>query len=839
MVSREAEIFERANLVDVGVQKIEPEHAQRRSLDHSMDLLSLHGDTTSPTERTHPQRPNISGIDGFESENEDDDFELEALNIDEVDSPAIPHITGNAVNGSMDSNADNNMIVDEAFQKSLNERASQFASSEGNSINTNSFPEVPKPKVNYDYSDEVSFSNALDEWFTSKEMDDLSKFKQIFESHLDCGHYGFNRLGIDEKETVIEQLVYELNTDNNDNAISCMLFIALGAFDEHKFAIEDGITSIRRNCLFLVRSNVIPTLLSVFDSTFESCSTTKSGLVAKSNTLFHITTIIYVVSLVHSGDDVDDSEVETLRNIFDQHQTLVKLVKFIDEWRWNSRASLRIRNIIVLFGLLVQLQFGNLKKRLETKQKLCKKLGLGASDPSSDTLRASPVDFHMFRHDITSRYPSFIPPPSTLPDEYDDSSSLLQFITLPRPQAIPTRGSNIAQPPPSIHLATPASSPSPPPSPLSKSLKNKRSFQAHSSYPLIYPTEPGEDAVPKSILEASQLFASRVQEKLSLKQLWFERDIFMKQERGWTDASEPEEDPFSYLEDTSSDDLISLKRVESFYQGSINYLSSLVHVLVQLSVNSHASIDTLLGNMCTANELDMIRAKELLFKQATYILLLILKWFKTCHILKFEYLCTLIYDSNYLNIVSHYLKALNSRVLDRIECTTVFNYSKSVWINDGPFPSIDENFCFTLVNMLTITNVISRGKTQRILTINEGDPATALRNLLSIHNKPIWDPVLKIIKDITSFNGKKWKANNMDLISMVYLHTKSKLRDNWLSGKDVESEISDAYGQEIALRALIQFYNMRKYAVGMEKLGYEKKTRDFFTREVDLATPDI
>lgn len=63
----------------------------------------------------------------------------------------------------------------------------------------------------------------------------------------------------------------------------------------------------------------------------------------------------------------------------------------------------------------------------------------------------------------------------------------------------------------------------------------------------------------------------------------------------------------------------------------------------------------------------------------------------------------------------------------------------------------------------------------------------------------------------------------MELISGVFLYEKLELIDNWVAGKDITGELSDAYGQEIALRALLQFYNFEHYQVAMEDLGYQKK----------------
>ena len=107
-----------------------------------------------------------------------------------------------------------------------------------------------------------------------------------------------------------------------------------------------------------------------------------------------------------------------------------------------------------------------------------------------------------------------------------------------------------------VHIATPA--PSPPPSPAGPGGKGgkKQNFQTNQNFPFLYPplddssnilggkgkTElkdqlmrrrrEGSD-VPASILEAGQLFASRMRMSRSIRQLWDVREKFIQFERGW------------------------------------------------------------------------------------------------------------------------------------------------------------------------------------------------------------------------------------------------------------------------------------------------------------------
>lgn len=61
----------------------------------------------------------------------------------------------------------------------------------------------------------------------------------------------------------------------------------------------------------------------------------------------------------------------------------------------------------------------------------------------------------------------------------------------------------------------------------------------------------------------------------------------------------------------------------------------------------------------------------------------------------------------------------------------------------------------------------------------------------------------------------------MDLISQIYLKLDLSMKDTWLSGKDLEFDFNNSYDQEVALRALLQFYNVRNYPEQMELMGYK------------------
>jgi hypothetical protein len=115
-----------------------------------------------------------------------------------------------------------------------------------------------------------------------------------------------------------------------------------------------------------------------------------------------------------------------------------------------------------------------------------------------------------------------------------------------------------------VHIATPA--PSPPPSPpVGGKAGKKQNYQTNQNFPFMYPPLDstsnsaggkgqaglqellvgrkweGSD-IPKSILEAGALFAERMRMTRSMRQLWDERERFLKFERGWDDNDVDDDD---------------------------------------------------------------------------------------------------------------------------------------------------------------------------------------------------------------------------------------------------------------------------------------------------------
>jgi len=413
---------------------------------------------------------------------------------------------------------------------------------------------------------------------------------------------------------------------------------------------------------------------------------------------------------------------------------LVFVTKTVSRLRWDETYNIPLMHMVQLLWKIILLGFGDTKNYLEqVKGILQPRVDPFSADACKPILTASPLDYHLFRQEITSKYPAYNPPLPLIPLETDQRSILPP---LPHQAAkqenfeafhrsnLPS-GSIMHQP---VHIATPA--PSPPPSPAGPGGKGgkKQNYQTNQNFPFLYPPLDSEsnsiggkgstqyqDAtvgrkwegsdVPQSILEAGELFASRMRMTRAMRQLWKERDEFMKYDRGWNSESkeqtqqrqakkDQDEADGDKLEDPDLQNRLDV--VEAYFHEALPDLQSLVIVLMKVMLTNVQDIavrntqlqesQSLQGalnrsksnsNMNNAastipippspprpnemplEDLDNIRTREVSQKAISATLFLMLKWFKISHILKFEYITQLLLDSNYIQLTLKYFAHQN------------------------------------------------------------------------------------------------------------------------------------------------------------------------------------
>jgi len=86
-------------------------------------------------------------------------------------------------------------------------------------------------------------------------------------------------------------------------------------------------------------------------------------------------------------------------------------------------------------------------------------------------------------------------------------------------------------------------------------------------------------------------------------------------------------------------------------------------------------------------------------------------------------------------------------------------------------------------------------------------------------------------------------AENMRVITSVYMTIRPELREDWLTTGDIEAEVEDAQPQENALRAMTHYYNVRRYPEEMAETGRgeleEGETRWFRRLQEELMAMNI
>lgn len=319
------------------------------------------------------------------------------------------------------------------------------------------------------------------------------------------------------------------------------------------------------------------------------------------------------------------------------------------------------------------------------------------------------------------------------------------------------------------------------------------------------------------------------------------------------------------------EDLMRLKRVEQIYSAVLPVLSGWVMVLLKLllaTVSASTNMQppqSAASNVFppgvaspqeqqpspappTSDEIDVIRHREITSKAVSAILLLILKWFKVSHVMKFHHLGQHLLDTNCLLLILKMfsLQDLAAIVVSKADSpdNNFFRYcmlrfaqnpqpilpvesqvrpSRHTVVKTRMLPNGEKheeevdmvtefswrNF-FSTINFAKIMQKLSKNRSHRIWMLIQYKSSPVLKRALKVQHPMFQLHILKIIKSQVPFCGRKWRQTNMKVITSIYLNCRPDLRDEWLTSTEVD-DASDAQAQEHALRHLVKFYNNRRY----------------------------
>lgn len=846
----------------------------------------------------------------------------------------IDQLEDKLIDNPVNGNSFNDVDLDKSFQNQLNEGATQLghetwadSASDGADADLSSYDFLfSKPKLEFIASDMSSLYDELCQWFTTSDFKDL----QLYTLHT--------------KPTFdLNTSLKSVDLNQPSECLQSLTYFCLGNYSPD-LSEEMQLHEIQKNCRLVLSHEtiveVIYLLKKCFDSCIDACNDESYGPISAifDRNFLQVMTILYFClnSALQSN-----TELELALKALSQHQLSSTITRLCESWGAQHNSKVRIRYSLLLLWKLLLFEFGGAARIKEADRHLISKYQIKNKERTqapNKELVCSKLDYFTYKEDIHDKYPltkhteaNFKRKPEAFNTETgqaditdhlslhqesfmainDFSGSLSNSMNNPRTNKVHSVYSNL--PTQAVHIATPI--PSPPSTPsefMSGGEKVRKLYHVNQGMPIIYPYD-SDQLVPEAIKEAEDLLEQSVYESYSMKRLFRERELFMKQERGTSkevgDVSEDTALKNENLaeENTENTHIInSLKRVEDFYANSLPHLRGFVHVLVgvvksskievslrnieceldpQLSFSKKYGADKSTSDTINGlifSQLETLRVKEITLKAVSCILVLLLKWFKLSHIMKQRYLSSLLFDANYFNVFVDFLadsfnnsflhntarENKNIQMYDVLSSqnrlmnpminlagSTFFKFCRKCadtscegmklvkkdpltrisYATDGNNQNVisglmyNTDFCVILTNLLNVTNkVLIKNISQRILVFNETKSTDLLKLvLLNYINDELRMPILKIFKKLTPCQGRKWRSVNMDVISLIYLHLKLSLRDNWLSGKDIESEFNSSYEQEVSLRSLLQFYHMRKYPHSMAYLGYSLQTRSW------------
>jgi hypothetical protein len=485
-----------------------------------------------------------------------------------------------------------------------------------------SLPKVDPAPYAFTYDDASSFAEELEEWFSYAVEEqamllktqasfalEWSAFNGLNDTSYEQGGLDWNRAATAQHKEFVEHLlegVRQSDPVSRLKRLEALVYVLLGCWHETAGLlaadVDDATTSgrnsradtthstiyeqsgqqttlIKRNVHLLASSNGLQILVDVLQSSLlRSCgvdvtpAAPRDGKEAERREVWCAMTAVYVVLEVARIDEKENTNLDLRSAILglEEPGLLMVLVDLISKLRWDESISLPLSKVSLLLWKTMLVYFGGMAEIKKAKD-LFKDPSLESQDGKGQPIiTASPLDYHLFRQEISSKYPAYNPPPPLFPLEPENNSILPPLKNHPSKVAGnhvfgsglgDAHGNNTSILHQPVHIATPA--PSPPPSPAGPGGKGgkKQNYQTNQMFPFLYPPLDessnklggkgstdlqdllvgrrweGSD-IPASILEAAELFAKRMKATRAMKQLWEERVAFMKYERGWTGLDE-------------------------------------------------------------------------------------------------------------------------------------------------------------------------------------------------------------------------------------------------------------------------------------------------------------
>ncbi|KAL9545466.1 hypothetical protein MBANPS3_007141 [Mucor bainieri] len=691
----------------------------------------------------------------------------------------------------------------------------------------------------YQYnSDSDTFEHEINELFTYTEVAvQLQEYRRSFEKEFPAN-----------KAYQITQLLDGLEYEDQELRLQAgkhVVYFALGCFTtDPNETKQQRMDRLLANCNMLIVNGAF---LLFFQKLQQSCNeylvNSQNNTVAVYTEIDLYMTLLYLVLESQRHPSSSESSQKFKHELVTLEPNLTEFLLLLTSKireRLPDR-SFPTRKTVLLLWKSILFMSGGLESIEFSAEKL--KASLGIPTKASVITKCTPQDVLLFQQEITKKYPGYAPPNLPLQEA--------NFMTIHASSSLATAlgYSNAIE---NVDLLYHTLFP---PKSLGNTTKNKQQQQQQQhhllqnyfpsspfvspAFPLPLSHAPGSD-VPHSIAEAGNVYMANLHVSLSNYQIIQERS---KGIHHWQNRYKQTDE-----KNAADDDDDHVQRwMEKLYVKMLPELQNVIVVLLKLlltsvspNTNNKRSSDSSNSDASEKQdkqtdsaedavtleyleEVDTKRNREVVSKAISGLLLLLLKWSKSSHVLKYEYISQLLADSGCMLLI---LKMIGlQEVTDMVTAHTDVPYYSFFDYNVNRTATTDhQHHCekettqytnrrnmYWSINFLRILQILTKHKPHRIMLLVQYKSAAILKRLLKIAHPVLEQYVLKLLKSQVPYLGRKWKSQNMRIISAIYLNCKTVLQDDWICKISADEDVELGKMEEQHLRILTRIYNGERY----------------------------
>ncbi|KAI8645242.1 hypothetical protein BD408DRAFT_441073 [Parasitella parasitica] len=666
----------------------------------------------------------------------------------------------------------------------------------------------PQQHIKYDYYKPDDIEEEINEFISYSEVKvELKQYQQEYNEHFSP----WNECNKDEKRNIIQNCGDHLDLLDDEQRLCAtkrLAYISLGSYGEYR-GIEKKqahLQSIEQNNQFLFKMDILAAIKQCLNHACKKLETPSISSLPDLVTFhckeidMYLTILFLIVSF--NKKDIEDGGLSEF--LFD---LVIRLKEHFTK-------TFPLKKLMIALHKVLYVSLGSLdESHTQLKLSIRTICNLPLITDKSNAVKCTPEELFQFYHQASERYPTFTPinPPSKCADPLTVTAST----RLSKAMGLYKTSKNIDLPYQTLFPSKNQQS-------SATTVLNGASKKQLAVETNVLPFTESSAIEPFSLSEASTVWMKHLYISIANYQIIYEREKAIYRWSRWNDQRQQpqtsEEWDDMVYHHLSSKEQCKIKRIDRLYENIVPNFQSIVVVVLKLLLSTVS-----IGKDKEAEileDINITRNRESISKAVSGILLLLLKWFKTSHVLKFEYLSQVLIDSGCMLLILKLLglqevALLASKKTDD-DSQSFLGFTQQIRPNDDADDDEQENhtnnrnLCWT-INLLRVLQMLTKRKTHRILLLVQYKSSAILKRLLKVGHPIVDLYVLKNLKNQVPFMGRKWRSANMKTISAIYFHCQTSLNDDWLSSPEGSVDVDESAMKEINLRLLTRLYNGQRY----------------------------